>query len=156
MYQDWQVERWETPVSDVKSLAMVSLTDCQGHLTIIVQDLRDPQRRRFQFTFEQYPAYRNIMEEYRMELWTYLDRAGFHCGWTMRVQDAPWSRELKQEPVVAVANPTLQHYMICTEDDVIEVLANAAPTIIEIAPADAEEALPGKSIIYYVSRGNTT
>src|SRR5215475_5956481 len=58
-------ERWDTPVSDARSLAMVSLVDGGDALRITVQDLRDLSRRRFEFTFRRVPAYRNILEEYQ-------------------------------------------------------------------------------------------
>jgi len=57
-------DRWETAVSDVKSLAMVSLVDQDG-LHVTVQDLRDPGRRRIRFTFRKVAAYRNVLEEFR-------------------------------------------------------------------------------------------
>jgi hypothetical protein len=72
MYEGWIVERWETSVSDAKSLVLVSLLDQHGQVSIVVQDLRDPNRRRFRFTSQHYPAYRNILEEFRLELWTQL------------------------------------------------------------------------------------
>jgi hypothetical protein len=30
MYEGWRVERWETPISDVESVVMVSLIDDGG------------------------------------------------------------------------------------------------------------------------------
>jgi hypothetical protein len=66
------------------------------------------------------------------------------------VQDTPWSRELKKEPLVEVYNPNIHHYMTCTEDDVIEILSNEVPIIEELAPAHAAEPLPGKSHVYHI------
>ena len=64
MMPDFIQERWQTPVSDAQSLAMVSLLDQNG-LQITLEDLQDPARRRFKFVSRRVAAYRNI-EEYRM------------------------------------------------------------------------------------------
>ena len=148
MYEDWKVERWETPVSSAKSLAMVSLID-EGCLAIILQDLRDPSRRRFCFTFSNYPVYRNILEEYRTELWERLNDKENTLGWTLTVRDSPWIAAFRQtEPLLEVENPHLIHYMICTEDDVVEVLSSAPPDIREIEPGKQSESV-GKSQVYH-------
>ncbi len=81
--------RWDTPVSDAKSLAMVSVLD-QGGLHITVQDLRDPDRRRYRFTFRRVPAHRNILEEYR----TSDPPVSEGIGWTRLVLHSSWLRDL--------------------------------------------------------------
>ena len=148
MYEDWNVERWETPVSDAKSLFMVSLID-EGGLAITLQEARDPLPRRFCFTFSNYPAYRNILEEYRTELWQRLNNAQNKLGWTLIVRDSPWIAVFrKTEPLLEVFNPNPIHYMICTEDDVIEVLSSKPPEIRGIEPKNQRESV-GKSQVYY-------
>jgi hypothetical protein len=86
---------------------------------------------RYKITFENYPAYRNILEEYRLNLWKRLaDTINSDVkGWTLLVDDSPWIREFDQEPLLAVLNAESRHYLICTENDVIEVLSNRPPTI---------------------------
>jgi hypothetical protein len=142
-------KRWETPVSDAKSLAMVSLLD-NGELSITVQNARDPERRRFRFTFKNYPAYRNILEEYRTgRSEEFIDTSG-KIGWTRIILESPWLASFKKsEPLLEELNPGLVHYEICTEDDVVEVLANEPPEVAEIEPAAEGEKPPGKSTVYY-------
>lgn len=149
MYKNWKVENWETPVSQAKSLVMVSLIQ-KVELSIILQDIRDPQRRRFQFTFSNYSAYRNILEEYRLELWSEIEGKREGMGWTLIIPDSRWIAELKEsEALLEIHNPNLVHYMICTEDDVIEVLSDESPKIVEIEPASEDEELPGRTTTLY-------
>src|SRR3954454_9365127 len=56
-------ERWETPVSMAKSLALVSLWQDPG-LNLVVEDLKDPERNRYRITFPHFAAYKNTLEEY--------------------------------------------------------------------------------------------
>ena len=124
---------------------MVSLVDHNG-LHITVQDLRDPKRRRYQFSFHRAPAYRNILEEYR----TSEPPAGGELGLTVKVPESPWLKSFHQdEPLLEVHTPGCEHYVIVTEDDVIDVLSPEPPEILEIEPAAADEPLPGKSRILY-------
>ena len=151
-----KIERWETPVSDINSLAMVCLFDDQN-LTITVQDLRGPEdvreagRRRWRFTFERVPAYRNILEEYRHEIWENIRNEGQNFGGTLVVSNSSWIKELNDDTeLILIHNPNLMHFIICTEDDVVEVLASNWPIIEEIEPASEDAPTPGKSEIYYV------
>lgn len=127
---------------------MVSLLDDHDGLRITVQDLRDPARRRFEFTFRAVAAYRNILEEYRMgEVMAGL-RKGPGVGWTAVVVSSAWLAELKaREPLLDVHAPGCQHFSIETEDDTIDIITPEEPEIREIAPAAPGERPPGKSEI---------
>ena len=145
MVETFKQKRWETPVSDAQSLAMVSLVDHSG-LHIVVEVLRDSKRRRYQFSFRRVPAYRNILEEYR----TSERPAGGALGLTITIPDSPWLKSfLRHEPLLEVHMPGCEHYVIVTEDDVIDVLSPEPPEIREIEPATADEPLPGKSRVLY-------
>lgn len=138
-------ERWETPVSDARSLALVSLVD-QGGLHITVQDLRDSARRRFRFSFARVPAYRSILEEYRTSERSPLGRT----GWTRIDLSSHWLADLRRrQPLFDVHAPGCRHYIIVTEDDVVDVPAPKAPEIVEVAPAAMDEPAPGKSTVLY-------
>ena len=133
-------ERWDTPVSDARSLAMVSLLDGDDALRITVQDLRDPSRRRFEFIFRGVPAYRNILEEYRVS----EPSLPSGVGWTVTIPDSPWLGELRaKEPLLDVHSPGCRHFAIVTEDDVIDVLTPEEPEVREVAPAESGEPAPG-------------
>jgi hypothetical protein len=115
-------------------------------LHITVQDLRDPERRRFCFSFEQVPAYRNVLEEYR----TSEPAPAQRLGWTRIDSGSAWLADLRRrEPLLDVHSPGCSHYIIVTEDDVLDVLAPEPPRIHELAPAAADEPAPGKSNVLY-------
>jgi hypothetical protein len=118
--------RWETPVSDARSLTLVSLSD-DGELQVTVQG--DSNRQRVRFSFFKVVAYRNILEEYR----TSEHGGDRHVGWTRIVLDSAWLAELRsREPLIDVHAPGCQHYVIATEDDVIDILTPKHPAISEV------------------------
>jgi hypothetical protein len=128
-YSDWQIEKWSTPVSELENLFMASLVD-DGRLEIILTGGDSDAVPKYRFTFNSFPAYRNIIEEYRTVLWTHLDNTKQRCGWTYTVKSSPWIRSLKQSEWLLSANyPVLCHWVIATWDDVVEVLAPEPPTI---------------------------
>jgi hypothetical protein len=132
MYENWQLRRWETPMSDAKDLFMESLHDHAGVLEIDFAGYSDNTVvARYRVTFRNYPAYRNIDEMYRLELW---EKRRQHtepnaAGWTLSVPESPWIQEFVGEPILGLFNPGLVHYFIVTHNDVIEILANEEPII---------------------------
>jgi len=152
MYEDWRIERWDTPVSGLRANVMVSLVD-DGKLTLTLEDIHSPQRTRWRFIFNKYPAYRNILEEHRLELWEHLDKTNQRCGNTFTVLDSSWIASFRPgEPLLEIYFPTLIHYVIATEDDVIEVLSPEPPRIEEVGPAPTDAPPPGKSEHLYHPR----
>jgi hypothetical protein len=149
MYEGWRIQRWDTPVSDNGANRMVSLVD-DGELAITLEDAHSPQRLRWRFVFQKYPAYRNILEEHRLELWQHLDETKQRCGNTFSVLDSPWIASFRpREPLLDVYYPALVHYVITTGDDVVEVLSPQPPQIENLGPAPADAPPPGKSTTLY-------
>jgi len=133
-YTDWQIEKWSSPVSECDNLFLESLFDGKRlndyRLEILLTTGDRDDSPKYQFTFDAYPAYRNIVEEYRLELWTHLDNTKQRCGWTYTVPDSPWISELhRSEPLLSENYPTLRHWVIATWDDVVEVLSPTPPEI---------------------------
>ena len=77
------IVRWDTPVSDLTSLALVSLVD-DGELAIVVEGSQDSKRERFRFLFNNFFGYKNLLEEYRTALWQSVQGMP-HLGWTRRI-----------------------------------------------------------------------
>ena len=149
MYKKWEAIRWETPLSDIRGLQMVSLID-DGQLTITLEDLRDEERKRWSVIFEKAPVYQNILEEFRMELWSNLKIVDDNLGWTLKYPNSPWHKKLiKNEDLLELYHPNLEHYQIITEDDVIDVLSENSPVITQIESAGKNDPIPGKSNIYF-------
>jgi hypothetical protein len=148
MYEDWTVQRWETPVSDWTRILLVYLVD-DGALSILLEQTGRPGHRRFMIRFPRFIAYRNILEEYRLELWK-----RFHCGpelglgSTWIVTNSSWAASVvAQYPIIDSKEVT--HYFIGTEDDVIEVLATATPELSEAPMGDDKQRI-GKAEHYYM------
>lgn len=80
MYEGWQVMRWETPVVDVDRLLLVSLIDSGRELTLLLEGHDRADRPRWRARFRGYPAYRNIDEAFRLDLWRWLDESGHAAG----------------------------------------------------------------------------
>jgi hypothetical protein len=148
MYKGWKIKRWDTPVSDVSSLVMVSLID-DGMLSITFEAPQLSNRPRWCFTFKKYPAYRNIMEEYRMGLWEHLDQSNQRLGHTFIVERSPWIDSFQSEdPLIEFYNTDLIHYVISTEDDVIEILAISVE-VTDLGDTTSDSPRAGKSIVLY-------
>ncbi|MEE8107287.1 MAG: hypothetical protein V3T86_17260 [Planctomycetota bacterium] len=99
--------------------------------------------------FENVVAYRNMLEEYRVGLWARREEIGGPRGWTWRVTRSDWLCELReQEPLVDINAPGAIHYLIATEDDVVEVFTAEPPVIDELGPA-GDAARAGKSTVLY-------
>jgi len=154
MYENWNLTRWETSLSDAPSLRMEYLLDRDaqdGALELVLQSVSTTERIRCQITFVRYPAYRNILEEFRLELWARRDTisTAYALGCTMIVPNSPWIRELGKEPLLMIRNKNLVHYMVVTEDDVIEILTDETPIIEVLGPVESDAPIPGKSEIFY-------
>lgn len=142
MYEGWQVERWDTPVSDTELLNMVSLTHGDGPLKIVLEGLQDPERRRYCIEFEWTPAYRNIQEQYRLSFWDQLPKGEERrkLGNTYIIPNSKWIESFQgHEPIFELDVDKYRHYMICTVDDVIEVITQVQPEIYEVEPGKKGE-----------------
>jgi hypothetical protein len=149
MYRGWKISRWETPIVDVRRVLLVSLVDAGRELTILLERHSSSERLRWRVRFRKYPAYRNIDEAFRLELWKWLDESGQRCGSTFTVIESPplasWETSYLHE-----VRPGVRHYVIATDDDVVEVLSHDAPTWEEAEPALPGDPLPGKSTHLYL------
>lgn len=155
MYKNWKIEKWTTPFSNVKSLTMLSLLD-KDKLTILLEAPREFNRPRWKVEFSRVPIYRNIMEEYRICLWEYLTKTSQKCGNSFKVVNSPLIAEFSEkESMFSVLNLTPSHYVITTEDDVIEVVSNKGPIITCLGPVSEKERASGKSKVLYNSQNRS-
>jgi hypothetical protein len=142
---DTELTKWETPLSDAKSVQMVSLSDTRHGLVVILEDTRSPTRNRVRISFDKVEGYQNILEEYRItEGW-----CAKGLGWTVTAKNSPWSNRLRQEPLVEINHPDAKHYIILTEDDVIDIFSDSNPIVEELGPTDSSIPQAGKSTVYF-------
>lgn len=148
MYEGWRICRWETPVVDENRLLMLSLADVERELILLLESSR-ADRQRWRVRFRRYPAYRNIDESYRTDLWRWLDDSGQRLGFTFTVEESPplasWGTVY-----LHVLSPGIRHFVIATADDVVEVLSTEEPVWEAMSPAKAGEPLPGKTRHLYL------
>ena len=124
MYENWKFERWETPVSEIRDLGMESLIDDGERLTVVI----NTGERHVRFVFSDFPAYRNIRELYRTELWNKLYQR--NLGSTLLIPESEWVEEFRRDrELLDVCHPNAVHYMINTDDGCVEVLSNEPPEI---------------------------
>ena len=149
MYEGWHITSWDTPVRNMNRLMMVSLTDASSELTLVFEDTTSTERRRWRVRCQHYPAYRNINESYRLVLWCWLDQSGQRCGATFIMKESSPFESWKTEYLHDVA-PTTRHFVIATNDDVVEVLSIDDPVWEQVAGAEPDEPYPGKSEHFFV------
>jgi hypothetical protein len=128
---------------------MVSLADADRELVILLEDAQSPDRPRWRVRFRQYPAYRNVDEAYRTNLWQWLDESDQRVGFTFTVTEAPqfasWGTVYLHDVV-----PGAQHFVIATNDDVVEVISAQPPIWETVDPAKLGSPASGKSRHLYV------
>ena len=133
---------------------MVSLVDCQRELTATFEDVTSAERTTWRVRFVKYPAYRNIDEAYRTNLWKWLDESNQRCGNTFTVTQTPALRSWDTVYLHEVA-PDIRHYVIATNDDVLEVLSLAEPTWEPAAPLPLDAEPSGKSKHLYTDKDDS-
>jgi|SRR5687767_6966439 len=144
IYTGWQISEWQSPVADLDRLLMVSLTDENRQLVIVLERPWASGRPRWRVRFKNYSGYRNLDERYRGDLWQWLQESGQRCGATFIVAEDPpfasWATDYLKD-----FEPTTRHFVIATDDDVIEVLSSALPIWEELEGAAPDLPIPGKS-----------
>lgn len=121
-YTNWKPEKWKTNVSELEYLFFESLNDSKKGLVIT---LSNSKGLIFEITFENYPAYRNILEEYKLNLWAKRDENWSNLGNTWTIENSDWLELLeKDEPLLLHHEGKLKHYIVITQSAVIEVLSN--------------------------------
>lgn len=91
------------------------------------------------------------MEEFRLALWQRLGRSRQRCGNTFFVKESDWIAGFRNtEPLLELkARGTLRHYVIATEDDVVEVISSQQPSIETLGDAPEGEPPAGRSVVLY-------
>ena len=132
-----EMTRWETLVSDVPSLATLSVFEEGGPLIVTVGDTSEPPQR-FQFTFLSVFAYRRLREEYLTSSWPDAQQS-LGLGWTRKIESSSWiSALIADEPIFVLdGGARALHLMLCTEDAVLEVLTKAMPDVVRIQSVSA-------------------
>lgn len=134
--------RWETPVSDLAYLALLELRQVGLSLTLDLEGKRGDVAEQWRVVFRRQAGYANLREEYRARQWSVMPKTA--KGWTIIHEESPWLAELRaEERFDLYGNAAARHYMVCTEDDVIDVLSVEPPVISRLVAS--EVAAPGST-----------
>ncbi|ELS04157.1 hypothetical protein Xen7305DRAFT_00038850 [Xenococcus sp. PCC 7305] len=129
MCQGWKIEKWETPLSAVSNPAFESLIQDKEALKI---NIRGDNDKKSLFIFDSHcPAYKSIDETYKTKLWSYLDETDQRFGSTFTVKNSSWLKQYQEPEFLTRIVPDLKHYVICTTNNIIEILTDKKPQIIE-------------------------
>ena len=121
-YNNWEPKKWKTDLSELDYLFFESLSDSEKGLVITLSNSQDVN---FEVIFKNYPAYRNVLEEYKLNLWAIRDKKWFEIGNTWIVENSDWLNQLeKDESLITHHEDKLKHYLICTQSAVIEILSS--------------------------------
>jgi len=131
-------------VVDRRRLLLVSLTDSMSELSVVFEDAGSPERLRWRVRFKSYPAYRNINESYRDALWGLPTFREAKCGNTFTVSETPRHASWATGHLEIVM-PSVQHYVVATLDDVVEVLTDIEPEWEQVPAAAPGDPAAGKS-----------
>lgn len=128
-YNSWKPKNWETDLPESNDLFFEYLSDSEKGLVITLSNNKD---HKFEIIFDNYPAYRNILEEYRLNLWAIKDERWSDLGSTWTVDNSDWLEQLqKDEPLIVHHEKQLKHYIIITQSAVIEILSSDNNPIIK-------------------------
>ena len=129
MYQGWQIEKWGTPLSEVTNPVFESLVQDKEALKI---EIIGNNSQRWLFLFNSHcPAYRSVDEIYKMELWSYLAQTNQRFGATFIVKNSSWVKHYQKSKFLTNRIPDLEHYVITTDNNIIEILTDKKPQIIQ-------------------------
>ena len=127
-YQSWEIKRWETPLSDLegRNLVLQALTLGESGLTLTLES----EVGIFSMHFNGHPPFRVIDEGFRGDLWITLreqDKSRF--GNTLIIENSDFKDFLRLDGYFNSMASDYVHYLIVTDNDVVEVLSRIQPTI---------------------------
>jgi hypothetical protein len=128
IYEDWQVKKWETSLSDLKDLLLERLTDVKEGLSI---EFSDRDHKKYIISFPPFCCYRSINESFRNSLWRKLKLTGqlSTLGNCWIAENSDFLEILSEDPVWLSQNAGAKHYLLATSEDVIEIISSTEPCI---------------------------
>jgi hypothetical protein len=129
MTADLQLAPWNTTLSRSSQLRSVTIVD-DGELLIALEEPGNTRRYRIRVRFPVYAAYRVTILQFLDKLWELLDQARTEHGPTLIVQNSLWTIKLIETGVFTSEKaPSLIHYLIFTDEELIEILSASPPII---------------------------
>jgi len=117
---EFEISRWQTLLSDLDGLFLVSCVNNGSVLTLTVEDRGN---ERFEVVFENPVPYRMVDEGHLQNYWGASDRGR---SWTFKVENPTWIRDLY---LMDVYLPGAECFVVATYDTCLEVLCKEQPVI---------------------------
>jgi len=121
-----KIFEWKTIVSEASRLWIKKLL-YDGELTVFCGAIFDQNEKEIKISFGERPIYRDIQEEFLTPLWKIKDSLPQKIGWTFFLEQSKWLEELNKDDFFAALRKGSRHYVLTTDDDVIEVVTDFEP-----------------------------
>lgn len=137
VYSKWKIMKWPTPMSAFVNPRLESLKD-GIQLEIVIQNFtHGDQRPKVEFVFSGIYSYRNINKGFRTSLWEVVPLSNLGATWM--VQNSDFLDLLKADVQGAATFRDARHFVIATENDVIEIVACAPPRMRLLTEGDVRD-----------------
>jgi len=135
VYSKWKIIKWPTPISAFGKPRLEYLKD-GIQLEIVIQNFSGGSPR-VEFVFSGIYTYRNINRGFRTSLWEVVPASNLGATWM--VQNSDFLDLLKADAQGAATFRDARHFVIVTENDVIEIVACAPPRMRMLNESDLED-----------------
>jgi hypothetical protein len=122
-----KIIKWNTAVSNASRLWMSKLI-YDGSLTIMCGAILSNEQKEIEVSFGERPIFRDIQEEFMSPLWQIIFSPQNKIGNTFILEQSRWLEDLNRDEIFAGTMKDCRHYVLATEDDVIEVVTANEPT----------------------------
>ncbi len=139
MFEGWDAQRWETPLSNSNEVSFVELIDGAESTLIVVHCFASEDDREgtlWRVSFPEECLYQSIPEGLRLGLWT-RGRTTAETGNTRIIVNSPWIEAMRvSQPLFDHSIPDAVHYQVVTTHEVLDVITSKAPTFERAEPND--------------------
>jgi hypothetical protein len=125
MSKSQKAKRWETPFEKCYYIDMGLLKD-DGNLTINICDVSTEVNRRYELVFEDFVAYKSTDESFLNNFWNIREEG---IGYSFTIENSEWIAEMMKDPVFQDHAEGIEHYVIATLCECVEILARKPPKI---------------------------
>lgn len=124
-----EFRRWQPHEAIPMRVEITSIRDEQEGLSVVVasEETREPVVK---LVFQDFVAYRNINESFRLRTWNSREMKGSSS--LLIIEGSSWLQWLRAESEGVLDTFELTHYAIYTNDDCLDVASRIAPLVVRI------------------------